>query len=79
LQGHAVDNSGQHAHVVAVGAFDAGVGLVHASVNISSSDHDGYLNPEVGNGLYVAGVLSDHVGIETEGLVAHQGFTGKFE
>ena len=79
LQGHAVNDGGQHTHVVAVCPLNSGFRFVHTPINVSATDHDGHLHAEFGNGFYVFGILGDHIGIEAEALIAHERFAGEFQ
>jgi hypothetical protein len=41
LQGEGVDDGGQHAHVVGLGAVHAGAGAGHAPPDVAATDDDG--------------------------------------
>ena len=47
LQGEAVDDRGEHAHVVGLGAVHAGAGAGHAPPDVAAADHDGDVDVEV--------------------------------
>ena len=47
LQGEGVDDRGQHAHVVGLGAVHAGAGAGHAPPDVAAADDDGDLDVEV--------------------------------
>ena len=47
LEGQGVDDRGQHAHVVGLGAVHAGAGAGHAPPDVAAADDDGDIDVEV--------------------------------
>ena len=79
LQRQAVDDRGQHAHVIAGGAVDGQRFLARAAKNVSAADHDGHLHAQVAHFLHFAGDACDGFGVNAETLRTLKGFSGKFQ
>ncbi|MNY16853.1 hypothetical protein D3C86_1501430 [compost metagenome] len=79
LQGQRVHHGGQHAHVVGRGTVHAGSAAGHATEDVAAADHHGDLDAQ----LHDLGNVIDHAfdggAVDAEGIVAHQGLTGKFK
>ena len=76
LHGHSIDDGGKHAHIVSMCPFDAGLGFIHAPVDIAAADDDGDLYAEFRDTFDIPGVLSDDRIVESKAFVSHQGLTG---
>ena len=79
LQGHGIDHRGQHPHVVTLGAVHAAFFQLDSSENVATTDHNGDFNAQIAHLLDLAGIREQRLGIDTETLVTHQGFSAQFE
>ena len=79
LQRQAVDDRGQHAHVVARGAVDRQRFLARAAEDISAADDDRHLDAQVVDFLHFAGNAVNGFGVNAESLRTLKGFSGKFQ
>ena len=79
LQSHGVDDRRQHAHVVALGSFHTAFFGLHSAEDVSTSDHDGHLEPRIHDGFDFLRVLLQSVVVNAKLLLAHQRFTAEFE
>ncbi len=79
LNGQRVDNRGEHTHMVgrnAVKAFSTGF---DSPKYVSAANHNRDLHAQVVDILDFGGNARNHVGIDTEALIAHQGFATQFQ
>lgn len=75
LQCHAVDNGGEHPHIVALHAFDSGGFGLEAPEDITTADDDGYFHALFDEFLDFFGIMLEHCGGDSVALLPHQGFT----
>jgi hypothetical protein len=79
LQGQGVDHGRQHAHVVGRRPIHAARAGRHAAENVTAADDDGGLDAHSQDFGDVTCDLRRHGRIDAVGLLAHQGFAGKFQ
>ena len=79
LQRQRVDHGGEHAHVVRRRAVHALGARGKPAEQVAAADDDGGLDPELLDFGDVLGDLRGDGGIDSERLLAHQGFTGELE
>src|SRR5690349_2446275 len=79
LQRERVDNSREHAHVIAGGAFDTLFTAGNAAENIAASDDDYDLHPELADFSDLPRRLLDSIGSNTGAALSSKGFAAEFE
>ena len=79
LQGHGIDDRGEHAHVVGLNAVHALGGAFHAAEDVSTADHDGDFDAVGIGGFDLFGVLFEHVAVDAVALFTEKGFAAEFE
>ena len=79
LQRQRVDDRRQHPHVVGRRAVHALRARRQAAEQVAAADHDRGLDAELLDLLDVFRDLGGDRGVDSELLLAHQGFAGKFE
>ena len=79
LEGEGVDDGGEHAHVVALGAVHARGGPGEAAEDVAPAHDDGDLHAGLPDGLDLLGEALRDRGVDAEGLLPHQGLAGKLE
>jgi hypothetical protein len=79
LQGEAIDYGRQHAHVVCLHAIHSVVGTLNTPKNIASSDDNTKLCTAADYGLNFFSVSANDFGVNSIGLIAHQGFAAEFK
>ena len=77
--GQAVHHRGQHTHVVAGYAVQAGSAQCGATEQVTTTNHQPHLNTNAYQGTDFQGHAVKNFGINTEIVLAHQGFTTEFE
>jgi hypothetical protein len=75
LQGHAVDDRGQHAHVIALNPVQPHVFGLHPAEDIAAADDHRYLDPGTHHGLDFLGILYQSIRVNAILLFAHQRLT----
>ena len=80
LQSQAVDDRGEHAHVVGLGAVHARAGAGHPPPDVAAADDDGDVDAELAADLDdLAGELLDHLAVDAVALVAGERLAGELE
>ena len=79
LQRQRVDDRREHAHVVGGRAVHPARARRQAAEEVAAADDDGRLHAEGLDFADVSGDLRRHRGIDSELLLAHQGFAGELE
>ena len=79
LQRERVDDGGQHAHVIAGGAVDAGTFALEPAKNIAAADDDDHLHAEVAQLGDLARHVGNGLGTDAEALLTAERLTGEFE
>ena len=79
LHGQRVHDGGQHAHVIAGGAVDAGPGEARAAEDVAAADDAGHLHAHSLNLEHFAGDALEHRRIDAELGRAQQRFSGKLD
>src|SRR5665647_645405 len=79
LQGDAVDDGGQHAHLVGRALVDAVLDAPGAAEEIAAADHDGDVDAEIVDFLDLAGDGDGPLEIDAGGDVAEEGFARDLE
>ena len=79
FQGQGIHDGGHHAHIVGRRTVHI-VGLRgNAAEDVAAADDDADLYAEFDDFFYLADNLHDGFAVDTEGIIAHQGFAGQFQ
>src|SRR5690606_6773198 len=79
LEGHAIDDGCEHAHIVGLHAVHPCLFGTEPPINVSATDYDGDFHPLAVYFLDVFGVLGYAIDVNAVLLVAHEGFSAEFE
>ena len=78
LESHAVNEGGEHAHVVALDAVHALGGTAKATEDVAAADDDGDFDFVFYCFADVASILFEHGGVDAVALATHEGFAAEF-
>ncbi len=78
-QGEAVDDGGQHAHLVALDAVEAFAGAAQSAEDVASADDDAYLYAHVADFFYLCCVLGKALLVDAVLPGAHEAFAAELQ
>src|SRR5262249_44918097 len=79
LEGEGVDHGREHAGVVGGCALHAARGGGGAAPDIAAADDDGDADTELGEATDLLGDFVQHLGVDAEAALAHEGFAAELE
>ena len=79
LQGQGVDDRGQHAHVIAGGAFDALAAAGDAAKDIAAADHDHHLHAHLADFGDLPGHVQEEGRADADAMLPAQGLAAEFK